>query len=89
MTAGAWPLTACAEMPVGPTVAVMPGPNKPFDVFTQDDFLCQSWALHAIGVPGHDAAAREMLASTAAGAVVGAVAKGNLVYGAGQIMKQE
>lgn len=67
---------ACAEMPVGPTVAVMPGPNKPFDVFIQDDTLCRSWAAHSIGVTGHDAAAQQMLGSTAAGAVIGAVAGG-------------
>jgi hypothetical protein len=68
--------TACAEMPVGPTVAVMPGPNKPFDVFAQDDGLCRNWAAHSIGVPGHDATAQQMLSSMAAGAVIGAVAGG-------------
>ena len=29
-------LTACAQTPMGPTVAVMPAPNKPFDVFQGD-----------------------------------------------------
>ncbi len=77
-TAGALLLTACAEMPVGPTVAVVPGPNKPFDVFVQDDGLCRSWASHSIGVPGHDAAAQQMLSSTVAGAGIGAVAGGLL-----------
>ena len=67
-------LVACAEMPSGPTVAVMPGPNKPFDVFVQDDGLCRDWASHSIGVPGHDAAAEQMLRSTATGTVIGAIA---------------
>ena len=67
-------LSGCAEMPVGPSVAVMPGASKPFDVFMQDDQLCRSWASHAIGVPGHDAAAARMLASTIAGAAIGALA---------------
>jgi hypothetical protein len=69
-----WLLMACAEMPSGPAIAVMPGPHKPFDVFVQDDQLCRGWASHAIGVPGHDAAAEQVLKSTAAGAVIGAIA---------------
>lgn len=67
-------LGGCAEMPTGPTVAVMPGPNKPFDVFMDDDALCRHWAAHSIGQPGNDAAARQMLGSTVAGAVVGTLA---------------
>ena len=67
-------LLACAEMPSGPAVAVMPGPTKPFDVFVQDDQLCRGWASHSIGLPGHDAAAEQVLKSTAAGAVLGAIA---------------
>jgi hypothetical protein len=67
-------LLACAEMPSGPAVAVMPGPHKPFEVFVQDDQLCRGWASHAIGLPGHDAAAEQVLKSTAAGAVIGAIA---------------
>jgi len=67
-------LAGCAAMPVGPSVTVMPGANKPFDVFVQDDQLCRSWASHSIGVPGHDAAAARMLASTLAGMTIGALA---------------
>ena len=77
----AWPalligLAGCVQMPVGPTVAVMPGPNKPFDVFVQDDALCRGWASHSIGDPGHDAAAQQMMASTITGAAIGAIAGG-------------
>lgn len=57
-------LASCAEMPTGPSIAVMPAPNKPFDVFMQDDQLCRGWAAHSIGLPGHDAAAEKLLAST-------------------------
>lgn len=78
--AAAMLLAACAGMPSGPTVAVMPGPNKPFDVFMQDDNLCRSWASYSIGMPGNDAAAQQMLGSTVAGAAIGAVA-GALVGG--------
>jgi hypothetical protein len=67
-------LASCAQMPTGPSIAVMPGPNKPFDVFMQDDQLCRGWAAHSIGIPGHDAAAERMLSSTVTGAAIGAVA---------------
>ena len=83
-------LTACAEMPSGPTVAVMPAPNKPFEVFMQEDQLCRGWAAHSIGQPGHDAAAQRMLSSTTAGlalgALVGAVAGGHHNVEAGAAM---
>jgi hypothetical protein len=74
-------VVGCAEMPTGPTVAVMPAPNKPFEVFMQEEQLCRGWAAHSIGQPGHDAAAQRMLSSTAAGlaigTLVGAVAGGH------------
>jgi uncharacterized protein YcfJ len=67
-------LAACAPMPpLGPTVAAMPAPNKPFEVFVQDDRSCRNWAGASIG-PGRDAAANQMLASTVTGAVIGAAA---------------
>jgi len=71
---GASLLVACAQMPSGPSVAVMPAPNKPFDVFMQEDQLCRGWASHSIGVPGHEAQADRVLSGAAAGAVIGAIA---------------
>ncbi len=67
-------LAGCAQMPTGPMVAVMPGPNKPFEVFTQDDQLCRGWAANSIGQPGNDAAGQQMVASTVTGAAIGAIA---------------
>ncbi|HEX7688085.1 MAG TPA: hypothetical protein VF453_10275, partial [Burkholderiaceae bacterium] len=67
-------LAGCAQMPTGPTVAVGPGPYKPFEVFVQDDQLCRGWAAHSIGLPGNDEAARAFIGSTAVGAAVGALA---------------
>jgi hypothetical protein len=66
-------LAGCAPMPAGPTVAVMPGANKPFEVFMQDDQLCRGWAAHSVGQPGNDAAAQQLVGSTVTGAVVGAL----------------
>lgn len=63
----------CAQMPTGPSVAVKPGPNKPFEIFMQDDQLYRGWASHSIGLAGNDAAAQQMLASTVTGAAMGTV----------------
>lgn len=37
-------LEACASQPMGPTVAVMPAPSKPFEVFQSDQGLCKQYA---------------------------------------------
>ena len=37
-------LSACASQPMGPTVGVMPAPNKPFDVFRGDQAVCGQFA---------------------------------------------
>ncbi len=37
-------LSACASEPLGPTVAVMPAPGKPFDAFQGDQALCKQYA---------------------------------------------
>jgi len=42
-------LGACATMPTGPNVMVMPGPGKPFEVFVADDGICRQWAQQQIG----------------------------------------
>jgi len=44
-------VSACTPAPIGPTVAVMPGPNKPMEVFQQDDALCRNYAYNSIGGP--------------------------------------
>jgi hypothetical protein len=37
-------LGGCVSPPIGPSVAVMPAPNKPFDVFQQDQGVCTQFA---------------------------------------------
>jgi hypothetical protein len=34
----------CVSQPVGPALAVKPGPDKPFDVFLHDDAQCKQQA---------------------------------------------
>ncbi len=41
---GAAALAACAAQPMGPMVQVLPGPNKPFAQFQDDDLSCRSFA---------------------------------------------
>jgi len=67
-------MTSCSEMPTGPTVAVMPSPNKPFEVFMQEEQLCRNWAAQSIGQAGSDVARDQFLGSTLAGAAIGATA---------------
>ena len=61
-------LSGCATMPTGPTVTVMPGPGKPFEVFMADDGVCRQWAQQQIGGASPSETANQ---NTATGAVVG------------------
>jgi len=36
-------LGGCVQQPPGPTVAVMPAPYKPFEVFQQDQAICMAY----------------------------------------------
>jgi hypothetical protein len=44
-------VAGCAAPPLGPTVGVMPGPNKPFDVFQTDQAVCRQFAEGQVGGP--------------------------------------
>lgn len=64
-------LGACQpSRPMGPSVAVMPGPNKPFQVFQDDDAVCRSFADRNSG-PDNQANNQELLAA-GVGTVLGA-----------------
>lgn len=41
-------LAGCATPPMSASVPVMPAPNKPFEVFAQDQKLCQSYASQQV-----------------------------------------
>jgi uncharacterized protein YcfJ len=72
-------LTACAQTPMGPTVAVMPGPNKPYDVFQADQAMCRQTAEADVAGQAQDANMRGVGAAaltTALGAGLGAVIGG-------------
>lgn len=72
-------LAACATLPTGPTVAVMPAPGKPFEVFAQEERQCRAYAA-GNSVDGNQAAGSSLAANMALGTVVGAAA-GTLIGG--------
>ncbi len=80
-------LAGCAQMPTGPTVTVMPGPNKPFEVFVADDRLCRDWAVSSSGSGNTEASAQGAAGGAVAGALfgaaVGAMAGGHSAAGVG------
>ena len=71
-------VAGCAAQPLRPSVAVMPAPNKPFEVFQQDQAACQQYAGQQAGGPKAANAANDQFASSATfgtllGAAVGAL----------------
>ena len=72
-------LGACAHEPLGPRVAVMPGQGKPFEVFQQDQSMCQAYANQQVGGEARDANNRAVGAAvlgTLLGAGLGAAVGG-------------
>jgi len=60
-------LGGCATLPTGPSVMVLPPPNKPFEEFQADDAMCRHWAAQQIGQSPQETVNQ----NTATGAVVG------------------
>jgi hypothetical protein len=67
-------LNACAAIPTGPNVMVLPGVGKPFDLFQAEEAWCRSSAQDQLGVAPEQAATQSAVTSTALGTVVGAAA---------------
>lgn len=73
----ALPLTvsACVSQPLGPTVQVLPAPNKPFSIFTEDDATCRSFAgtqVAGTAAQANNAVVRSAVVGTLLGAALGA-----------------
>jgi len=70
-------LGACASMPSGPSVLVLPGSTKSFEQFRVDDQDCRQFAGAQLGGTTPDKAAMDSAAKSAVvGSAVGAVAGG-------------
>jgi len=65
-------LTACATVPTGPSVMVLPGGGKNFEQFQVDDAVCRQWALQQTGTTPNEAGAASAVTGAAVGTVVGA-----------------
>jgi uncharacterized protein YcfJ len=75
-------LTGCAMQPMGPTVQVMPAPNKPFEVFQQDQTLCKQYAEQQVSGQAQ-AANNQAVGSSVLGSGLGAALGAALGGGSG------
>ena len=71
-------LGACATLPSGPSVMVLPGAQKTFEQFHADDAVCQVYAQQAVGgqTPSQtamDSGTASAVVGTALGAAAGAL----------------
>jgi len=74
-------LGACATVPSGPDILVLPGSTKSFEQFRADDGVCRQFANEQIGAtPPRQAEANATAGGAVAGAAVGAAA-GALIAG--------
>ncbi len=67
-------LCACATLPTGPSVMVLPGTGKSFEEFQTDDATCRDWAAQRIGVSPSQHANQTAVGGAAVGTAVGAAA---------------
>ena len=82
-------LAACATVPTGPSVMVLPGTGRNFEQFQADDAVCRQWALQQTGTTPNEAGTANTVTGAAVGTVVGAglgaaigAASGNPAIGA-------
>lgn len=69
---GAAAALGCVSMPTGPSVMVLPGQGKPFEVFQADDAVCRQWAGQQAGGAPAAVANSNAAATAAVGTAVGA-----------------
>ena len=76
-------LAGCVALPVGPSVAVMPAPGKPFEVFVADETVCRQYAAQHVGLVPPQAVEQSVLTGAVAGTALGAAAGAALGAAAG------
>jgi uncharacterized protein YcfJ len=77
-------LAGCSSVPTAPDVAVMPAPNKPLQVFEDDDIRCRDYAQRALGVDPRQHEQDRIATSALTGAAIGAVAGVAIGHGHGE-----
>src|SRR5579862_4398770 len=78
-TAAAALLAGCVSQPMGPTIPVMPGPNKSLEAFQQDESVCENYASQRTAggaEAANNKAITEGILGTALGAGLGAAIGG-------------
>src|SRR5262245_15594528 len=65
-------LAACATVPTGPSVMVLPGSGRSFEQFQGDDAVCRQWALQQTGTTPNETGAINTMTGATVGTVVGA-----------------
>lgn len=72
-------LAGCATEPMGPTIPVMPGPNKSLEAFQADEATCEQYASQRVAgqvEAANNTGIGEALLGTALGAGLGAAVGG-------------
>ncbi len=67
-------VTACATVPAGPSVMVLPGNGKNFEQFMTDDAVCRQWAAQQTGTTTERVSSESTISGAAIGTAVGAAA---------------
>ncbi len=67
-------LTACATIPTGPSVMVLPGTGKDFEHFQADDAACRQWAAYQTGTTTKQVSTESTVGGAAIGTLLGAAA---------------
>lgn len=65
-------LAGCASVPSGPSVLALPGTNRDYSEFRDDDMRCREYAAHEVGPADNDPAIRNAIIGTVIGAAAGA-----------------
>src|SRR2546426_947572 len=65
---------ACATVPTGPSIMVLPGTGKNFEQFQADNAVCRDWAAQETGTTTKHAATASTVSGAAIGTAVGAAA---------------
>jgi hypothetical protein len=67
-------LAGCVTLPVGPSVAVLPAPEKPREVFVADDATCREYAAQQTGLTQPHIMEQHELRSAMLGPLLGGAA---------------
>jgi len=62
----------CATLPTGPSVMVLPPPNKPFEQFQAEDAICRQWAAQQIGLSPQETVNQNAATGAVLGTAIGA-----------------